>query len=63
MGPQWDCGMEAQCCWFNISTDCKQGQVPTLVVNATTPEQIQKAVRFAEDRNLGITVKSTGHDF
>jgi FAD/FMN-containing dehydrogenase len=37
--------------------------VALLAVNATNAYQVKKAVAFAAERNLKVTIKSTGHDF
>ncbi|KAF8146533.1 hypothetical protein K438DRAFT_1627795, partial [Mycena galopus ATCC 62051] len=47
----------------NRTTVCGQGRVPTIGINATTVADIQNALKFANDRNLKVHVKNTGHDF
>lgn len=42
---------------------CTIGGLPQYIVNATTEEQIGKAMEWASKRNIRIVVKSTGHDF
>ncbi|KAJ7628823.1 hypothetical protein FB45DRAFT_1080117 [Roridomyces roridus] len=42
---------------------CGQGRVPTLGVNATTVSDLEKALKFAYERNLKVHIKNTGHDF
>jgi hypothetical protein len=39
------------------------GAYPAYVVNATTPEQIGVALKWAQKRNIRIVVKSTGHSY
>ncbi|KAF2732609.1 FAD binding domain-containing protein [Polyplosphaeria fusca] len=46
----------------NAST-CSVGGFPAYTVNATTVEQIQRAVLFAKDQNIRLVIKNTGHDF
>ncbi|CAF3846290.1 unnamed protein product [Rotaria sordida] len=48
--------------WTN-STNCNQGSVPVIAVNATLPEHVQATVRFAATNNLRLTIKNTGHDY
>ncbi|KAJ7621175.1 hypothetical protein FB45DRAFT_1062200 [Roridomyces roridus] len=52
------CGITA-----NRTTPCGQGRVPAVGVNATTELDVQRALRFAYERNLKVHVKNTGHDF
>ena len=42
---------------------CYQGSIAHKAVNATTADQVQKAIAFASNHNIGVSVKSTGHDF
>ncbi|KAH7426686.1 hypothetical protein KP509_10G012600 [Ceratopteris richardii] len=44
-------------------TACYQGAVPSYAVRATSVEDVQAAIRFANAYNLRLTIKSTGHDF
>ncbi|TPX59328.1 hypothetical protein PhCBS80983_g02518 [Powellomyces hirtus] len=41
---------------------CRQGKVSVIGVDARTVAHVQKAVKFAADRNLRLAVKNTGHD-
>ncbi|KAI0205969.1 hypothetical protein F4808DRAFT_447869 [Astrocystis sublimbata] len=43
--------------------NCTRGGFPEYVVNATTAEHVQSAVRFAKDNNIRLVIKNTGHDF
>ncbi|KAK1982749.1 hypothetical protein LZ30DRAFT_624744 [Colletotrichum cereale] len=45
------------------STNCTIGNSPVYVVNATSEEDISKAIEFARNHNIRIVIKSTGHDF
>jgi FAD/FMN-containing dehydrogenase len=42
---------------------CSGDGYPLFVVNATTPEHVRLAVKFARDHNVRLVVKSTGHDY
>ncbi|GJC84276.1 FAD-linked oxidoreductase patO [Colletotrichum liriopes] len=41
---------------------CSLGALPPYVVNVTDASQVQKALRFANQRNLRVVVKNTGHN-
>ncbi|RHZ67136.1 putative isoamyl alcohol oxidase [Aspergillus thermomutatus] len=41
---------------------CSIGALPQYIVNATTEEQVAKAMQWASDRNIRMVVKGTGHD-
>ncbi|KAL5042380.1 hypothetical protein BDW71DRAFT_211226 [Aspergillus fruticulosus] len=41
---------------------CKIGALPAYIVNATTEEQIEVAMKWANNRDIRIVVKGTGHD-
>ncbi|KZT64785.1 FAD-binding domain-containing protein [Daedalea quercina L-15889] len=41
---------------------CNQGRVPVYSVNATTVEDIQNTIEFAQQYNLRLVVKNTGHE-
>lgn len=58
----WELGQEK--CFINssISDPCSQGLVADYTVNASSIEDIQKAVRWAAKKSLLLTVKNTGHD-
>ena len=55
--------MEAECCWFNTTTNCERGETPSYTVKAQKPEHVQKAIEFATKHNIALSVKATGHDF
>jgi hypothetical protein len=38
-------------------------KVPSYIVKATVPEDVQKAVRWAAEKNVRVVIKTTGHDF
>lgn len=42
---------------------CDIGGLPRYIVNATTEDQVSKAMAWASERDIRIVVKSTGHDF
>ena len=50
-------------CFLNttVGIPCNQGSVPIIGVNATTPEDVQAAVRFAVQNDLKLVVKNTGY--
>jgi FAD/FMN-containing dehydrogenase len=41
---------------------CSIGGMPQYIVDASSEDQIAKAMAWASDRNLRIVIKSTGHD-
>lgn len=45
------------------SRGCSIGAYPAYVVDARTPKQIGKALKWAEKKNVRIVVKSTGHSY
>jgi hypothetical protein len=58
--------------WNNFNNDsclplaaapCSGEGYPVYVVNATTPEHVQAAVKFAGKHNVRLVVKGTGHDY
>lgn len=56
------------CPTFNSSLgpppgNCTLGSAPVYTVNATTPEDVAKAVAFAKDRKIRPVIRNTGHDF
>ena len=40
MMPYLDCGMQADCCWYQTTEKCGRGEVPLFTVNATTAEHV-----------------------
>ncbi|KAN0105126.1 FAD-binding domain containing protein [Russula decolorans] len=57
-----DYGPPPELCLRN-GTTCAQGDVPLYAVNATTAGHIQAGVRFAQDHDLRVVIKSSGHDY
>jgi len=49
-------------CFLNttLGIPCKQGSVPVIGVNATTPEDVPVAVQFAVHHDLKLVVKKLG---
>lgn len=47
---------------FEEGQQCNLGGMPEYVLNATNPEQIATAARWASSRNIRVIVKGTGHD-
>jgi hypothetical protein len=41
---------------------CSIGALPQYIVNATTEEQVARAMQWASKRDIRIVVKGTGHD-
>ncbi|USW50384.1 Putative FAD linked oxidase, FAD-binding, type PCMH, subdomain 2 [Septoria linicola] len=41
---------------------CQLGGLPSYIVNATSPEQVATAAKWAAERNIRIVIKGTGHD-
>ena len=41
---------------------CSIGDLPRYTVNATSPEDVSKAVKFAGKHNIRLVIKDTGHD-
>src|SRR5690625_2633349 len=42
---------------------CGQGRISEYSVVVESPEHIQQAVQFAQDNNLRLAIRNTGHDF
>lgn len=42
-------------------TGCSLGTISPYVVNATEAVQVKAALQFAEDHNLRLNIKNTGH--
>ncbi|KAM0316888.1 hypothetical protein ACHAPQ_011181 [Fusarium lateritium] len=42
---------------------CKLGNIVRYVVNATSPNHIASAIKFAQRHNIRFVVRNTGHDF
>jgi len=65
MSPGMECKFNSdvvECC-VEGSDACYQGEIATLAVNATSAEHVSTTLAWANERNLALTVKSTGHDF
>jgi len=52
-------------CYLNVTLGfpCKQGSIPPIGVDVRTAEDAQAAVKFANQKNLRLVVKNTGHDY
>lgn len=48
---------------YNETLDCDKEIFPNYVVNASQPEHVAAAIRFAGQTNVRLSVKGTGHDF
>ncbi|KAI0248044.1 FAD-binding domain-containing protein [Lactifluus subvellereus] len=57
-----DYGPPPELCLRN-GTACAQGDVPLYAVNATAVQHIQAGIRFAQDHDLRVVIKSSGHDY
>lgn len=45
------------------ASQCQLGNSPLYAINVTTEEDIIAGIKFAEEKNLRVVIKSTGHDF
>ncbi|KAH8548322.1 hypothetical protein BGW37DRAFT_470290 [Umbelopsis sp. PMI_123] len=54
----WGCQLNT-----TMSTPCAHGNLPTLSVNASSVQDVQKTVKFASDHNLRLVIKNSGHDY
>lgn len=60
----WEDQDEKRCAFeAAANSPCQQGRVSILGVRAETVDDVQKALKFAAERNLRIVVKSSGHDW
>jgi hypothetical protein len=41
---------------------CSHGKYPDFVVNATSPEIIATALKWASEKNIRVVIKNTGHN-
>ncbi|KAE8160751.1 hypothetical protein BDV40DRAFT_313563 [Aspergillus tamarii] len=59
----WEMGQTGQC-FINtsVSAPCDQGIVPYYMVRAESVEDIQASVKFANEKDLLLVTKNTGHD-
>jgi hypothetical protein len=48
---------------IDIDGTCHQGTVPNYYVDAREVLHVQRAISFAREYGLSVTVKNTGHDF
>jgi FAD/FMN-containing dehydrogenase len=46
-----------------VTKECKQGSVSSKFVDARSVEDIQKTLVFAQQNNLPVVIKNTGHDY
>jgi hypothetical protein len=51
------------CQLHELGRGCKTDGFPQYVLNATSSEQVAKALAWATKNNVRVNVKSTGHDF
>lgn len=58
--PNWE---KSSCSILLNNSECNQGAVPVLAVDARSSEHVEATVRFATAHNLRLVIKSTGHDF
>lgn len=54
----WGCPLDSP-----LWSTCSLGNLPVYIVNASDTKDIQKAVRFAAQHNLRLSIKNTGHDY
>jgi len=59
----WEYGPIAQC-FINTTREapCQQGYVPAYSINASSTEDIEKGIKFADKHDLLLAIKNTGHD-
>ena len=52
-------------CYLNVTLNipCKQGSVPPIGVDIRKVEDAQAAVKFANEKNLRLVIRNTGHDY
>ena len=50
-------------CDAEANSTCTGSGFPVYVLNATSVQDIALAVKWAQQRNIRINIKSTGHDF
>ncbi|KAL2842591.1 FAD-binding domain-containing protein [Aspergillus pseudodeflectus] len=46
-----------------VTKECKQGSVSPKYVDARSVEDVQKTLLFAQENNLPVVIKNTGHDY
>lgn len=46
-----------------INGTCALGNMPSYVVNATSADDVQAAVKFAAGHHLRLRIKNSGHDY
>ncbi|KAF2730300.1 FAD binding domain protein [Polyplosphaeria fusca] len=49
--------------WLDADSPCTLGYLPNYTVNATSAEDIRKAVVFAKEYNIRLVIRNTGHDY
>lgn len=45
-----------------IDTPCSLGNLPQYVVNATGPDDFASAIKFANEHNIRLVIRNTGHE-
>jgi len=52
-------------CYVNVTLNipCNQGSIPPIGVDIRKAEDVQVAVKFANEKNLRLVIKNTGHDY
>jgi hypothetical protein len=41
---------------------CELGPAPVYTINATEPEQVAAGIAFAQNKNIRLVIRNTGHD-
>ncbi|CCT63359.1 related to isoamyl alcohol oxidase [Fusarium fujikuroi] len=62
IGYAWPLNLSCPLPTPGLDTKCSIGNSPVYVVNVTCEEDITRGIKFAQEKNLRLVVKSTGHD-
>ncbi|GFG18551.1 6-hydroxy-D-nicotine oxidase [Aspergillus udagawae] len=57
------CALNAVGPFKSLSDDCHLGRLSSLYVDASEPQHVVAAVKFARKHHLRVSVKNTGHDY
>lgn len=60
--PNWEEDASGNGC-FSPDVPCAQGDISPVAVAVQQPSDVANALRFAQQYNIQVVVKSTGHDF
>ncbi len=60
MNPYW---LNNSCTPFTPeSSECTLGNLVIYTINATSAEDVAAGVKFAQDQNIRLVIKNTGHE-